>query len=155
MTPRTISPKARQERMYPLVVSLALTALLAVLISSAKFYPSSSAFSNILSASIDLSAITVGFSVTVLSILPSLDGRRAIKNLRDVKAYSALISYLAHSAISFLALVVLSMAGLLVDFSTPKGWHFWVSIGWIFVFFLACSNYYRAITLFLEVLKEE
>jgi hypothetical protein len=156
MTPRTISPKARKERMYPLVVSLVLTTSLALLISFTKFYPASeSAFSNILSASIDFSAITVGFSVTSLSIIPSLEGKQIIKNLKINKSYSSLIAYLTSSAVTFLILVVFSMAGFLVDFSTPKVWHFWIAIVWIFVFFLACLNYYRAISLFVQVMKEE
>ncbi len=155
MTSRKLSPEAQIEKSYPLLLSALFSFILALVIHWVKFYPFSQVtISNILFATVDFSAITIGFLVTALSILPSLEEKQVIKALKKNGSYENLINYIYDSARNFLCLVLLSMMGFLINFDTPQSWYYWASIVWIFIFSLSIFSYYRAISLFISILKD-
>jgi hypothetical protein len=150
---RKLSWRAKVESGYPFAISLLSTCGVALYVYFSGFYPSYNAITNILSATIDFAAIAVGFLVAILSMLPSLEDRRVIKNIKSNQSYSKLVDNLQISATLFIILILTSLIGFLINFETLNKGHFAFLLGWFFIFSSSLSTYYRAIRIFSSILK--
>lgn len=155
MSSPRLSNAAKREKAFPLIFASLVSVIFALLVYRFRYHPAENDIKSVLSACIDFGSITVGFLVTSLSILPTLQESKAIQGLKsNHNAYGSLIDYIYSAIQLFLLLVVVSIFCLLVDFGTPQYWHYWISVAWVFLFFWSISSFYRAIQLFLRVLRQ-
>jgi hypothetical protein len=119
---------------------------------------------NILSETINVSAITIGFLATTKSILFSIGNRRVIRELKDAELYNTIVDYLV-SAIKWsfgLALLsamyrlfaiphIMTSVDILRDLRGNV--NILISCFWLFVAVTMLGSCYRVIDIFTKLLK--
>ncbi|MBX7001906.1 hypothetical protein EX219_09945 [Bacillus aerophilus] len=137
------------EKAYPLIGGF-LGVLLAF-ISKFKLLEIES-YKEIMSSSISLGSIAVGFLAAAITLLPSLSNNELVKNLKRLGAYQKLLLYIIKAIIGLFIISILSIVGLFITN---------ISIGivrdlfgyiWIFIFIVAILSIIRVIHLFLKFL---
>jgi hypothetical protein len=144
--------KASFERHYPLVGG-GVVALGYLLLHKTFDFVSRDALTNLFTAMVSVSAITVGFLATAQSILFSLENKRVTKFLKDAGAFKSLVDYMMDAINLSFVLAALSAFALLVD---PKVHRWWYPFGfaiWLFILSFAGLAYYRVVRIFTEILR--
>ncbi|WP_280150133.1 hypothetical protein P5485_012980 [Bacillus pumilus] len=109
-------------------------------------------YKEIMSSSISLGSIAVGFLAAAITLLPSLSNNELVKNLKRLGAYQKLLLYIIKAIIGLFIISILSIVGLFITN---------ISIGivrdlfgytWIFIFIVAILSIIRVIHLFLKFL---
>jgi len=107
----------------------------------------------LLSASITISAIAIGFLATSKSILISIRSDKILKWLKDGGHYSTLIDYIMNSVHWCFYLTIISAIGLMIDFDNPNYLDFIFICFWLFVVSTSIISSHRVIDLFSTILK--
>ena len=102
----------------------------------------------ILTSTISVSGIAIGFLSTSQSILLTIRTSKIVRYLRNSGVYEHFKKYIREAIYSCFALLSLSFIGL-----TNNNWcAFWVAV-WVFTLMLAGSNCFRAVSLFQKLLN--
>lgn len=104
----------------------------------------SSAVKELISTTISIAAIAVGFLGTTNSILISIDTRDVIQRLKQMGSYSLLVDYLISATQCSLGLAVLIQ---------PAAWHPYAFAAWVFLVATALAQCHRVIRLFGRILR--
>ena len=112
------------ERIYPYALSISAAGI---------FHYSKAGFptgEGVLSASITIGAIFVGFLATVMSIVLTIQSAR-IEELRATKFFGLMIGYLQEAIWGSLAFCALSLFGYFLLSQPPKPLPFWFQDAWL------------------------
>lgn len=107
----------------------------------------------LLAAVISVSAIAVGFMATAKSILFSIEKKRAVRMLKEAGEFSTLIDYLMASVNWSFLLGLLSVVGLVLDFSKMAWWRPCLAAMWLLLFVTAGVACYRVIHVLSKILR--
>lgn len=140
------------EKWYPHAAGL-LAAL--AYLSFLKLHALPDSLSNLMAAVVSISAIAIGFLATSKSILISIQNRRFIRQIKELKLYDTLIGYLMTAINYCFCLALMSAAALLVDYKTAPGWFSQIFCVWIFFGVAALLSCYRVIRIFSLILRTE
>jgi hypothetical protein len=110
-------------------------------------------FRDLLQASVNLGAITVGFLATSKAILFAIGQKETVLALQSGNKWSMLIDYLMHAIYSSFLLAILSGLLLLVPFKCPAAWHHWIACLWVFSLVLSFLTSFRIIRFVSQILK--
>lgn len=115
--------------------------------------PISENFSHLLTASLSISAIAIGFIATSKSILLAMEDRRAVQHIKEMGLYTTMIEYMM-GAIHFSFIhAVLSALGLVIDLKNPEWWFQFAFASWIFIGSTSLVLCYRVIGLLAKIMR--
>ncbi|MCY8110075.1 hypothetical protein MOF19_16470 [Bacillus spizizenii] len=137
------------ERTYPLILSI-------VLVVASIWFDFSlldlKNYKDIMSSSISLGSIAVGFLAAAITLMPSLSNNELVKNLKRLGAYQKLLRYIIIAIIGLFGISFLSISGLFINSDACTLVKFVFGNFWIFVFVFAILSIVRVIHLFLKFL---
>lgn len=107
----------------------------------------------LLSSTIDLSAVGVGFLGTIWAILVSIEDRPAMRFLKEVGRGPVLSAHLVGAIRWMFALAVLSLAGLVIDLGDRQYWHRYLVGAWSCSITTATLSLVRITQIFMAVLR--
>lgn len=110
---------------------------------------------SIFSVAINVSAIAVGFLITVKSILFSIENKKSIRQLKDAGYFSKFIGYIVTAIYWSFFMAILSAILLFVDFSIKTSLNETILGAWIFVIIGSVTSCYRVIHIFTKILTRE
>jgi len=108
---------------------------------------------NLFNAGISVAGVMVAFVATLQGILISLDKSPIVIRLQELGAYKLLISYFSSAVRWGFALIIVSAAGLFLDFTNPAKLQKVFFIGWLGIAIMAAATAYRIIYLFGHVVR--
>jgi hypothetical protein len=142
------------EKYYPLFMSTVIAVLGSVAFS---YLPSIRVRYDILSASISISSILVGFLITTQSLLFAIDSSSVIRGLKESGVYKKLSLYLMNAINASFFSAILSLAALffdLKDTTARQPVELYFSGCWFFITSLAISRCYRVIYLLNKIIRD-
>lgn len=142
---------AMVERAYPTVLGLLCAAGYLIFLRDE---PIPGTAKDLLSAVINLSAISIGFLATVKSVLLSIEDRPSIKWLKNGQSYDQFRAYVFGSIYSSFAVAVISAVCLL--FFGPleaASWSTWFVAAYVALVVATGTGYFRVVTVFSLMLK--
>jgi len=136
------------ERRFDLIGALIIAGLFAFLFQD-KQVPAT--FGTLIDASVNISAIAVGFLLTAKTILLGANDQKIVQRLKELGVFSRLMDYFI-AAIWWCFLSTLASAGLIFFDSAAArtGW----AAAWMFIAGGAVFSCLRAIRIFNSVLRE-
>jgi len=137
------------ERTYPLILS-ALAVITSVWFKFSLLDLKN--YKDIMSSSISLGSIAVGFLAAAITLMPSLSNNELVKNLKRLGAYQKLLRYIIVAIIGLFAISILSISGLFINNEAHVLLKDIFGNIWIFVFVFAILSIVRVIHLFLKFL---
>ncbi len=160
----TSSIESKIEKWYPITGGVIATCLY---YSISKNSALPNLIKDIFSAGATLSSIATGFLATAISIILTITNSDIVKLLKSMRVYVKLINYFMEAIRWSFLVVIFSLIGLFIDFSTNQSWHlflfnsFNLKIHWqllffnIWIFFLITSLLctYRVVNIFAIILK--
>ena len=142
----------RVERWYPMVGAFVVTAAAWRIHGS---FALDLELKDLFGSVINVSSILVGFFAATKGILFAAPHARRVKQLKELKLFPTLISYLLHAITACLVSACFSGLLLVLSKHTEKPWYFWLLLPWVFVASFAVLSSYRAIRCLSEVLSED
>lgn len=115
--------------------------------------PLPSTLSNLLNATVGVSAIAIGFLATAKSMLFSMNEKWVVVQLRRIGYFKRLMDYFMRSIRWSFVLAILSSVGLLIDLQGESDPHPWLFAIWVFVVMETALCSYRVIHLFSKILR--
>lgn len=109
-------------------------------------------YKEIMSSSISLGSIAVGFLAAAITLLPSLSNNELVKNLKRLGAYQKLLLYIIKAIIGLFIISILSIVGLFITNISIGIVRDLFGFTWIFIFIVAILSIIRVIHLFLKFL---
>jgi tellurite resistance protein TehA-like permease len=138
------------ERWHPPILGL-IGAGLALLLD----FESREGFKDVLQATVNLSAILIGFLATAKSILFTIGDRETVRAMKKSGHWAVLIRYMMTAIYAALILAVLSGSILLVKFLPPEDWHRWVACLWAFCLVWTLAACGRVVRFFAMLLNRD
>lgn len=138
------------ERWYPLILSFTVSCIAA---NFYNIYPIPELTKDILSATINISTITIGFLSATQSILLALENRQVIKDIKASGSYKKLTSYLMDAITYSFILAIVSLIGLFFDPKKLQEFYLLCFIIWLFVLSISGLSCYRVIRLCNKILR--
>jgi hypothetical protein len=142
------------EKFYPLFISTLITAITG--------YTTFNHLTNvrlrydILSASISISSIFVGFLITTITLIFAMDGTPIIKGFKEAKVYKKLTSYLMQAISTSFFSAIFSLTGLFIEIKEKGPVQLFESIFsllWLFATSLAILYCQRVILCLAQIIK--
>ncbi|MBT2700253.1 hypothetical protein J7E79_23080 [Bacillus sp. ISL-40] len=109
-------------------------------------------YKDIMSASISLGSIAVGFLAAAITLMPSMDNNELVRNLRRMGAYKKLLKYIITAIFSLFSTCFLSLIALFTDSKTNSIFNVIFNNAWILVFIFSLLATFRVIQTFLKFL---
>jgi hypothetical protein len=104
---------------------------------------------------INVSAITVGFLTTVMTVLITIDTKEVIQWLKSANYYQRLISYLMSAVKSAFLVAITSALGSILDTNSLPSWE---KIGfslWLGLLIYTVMASYRVINIIVTILRSD
>lgn len=141
---------AKVERWFPLLIGF-FTAICYIYFLRNYSLPSS--VRDLFSSTMQVSSITIGFLITALSILVTIEKKHIVQQLKKVNLYNKLITYFMDAIKWSFGLIAVSSIGLLINFSTKEDWHSLAFAVWLFVLITTALSFYRVIDIFISIVR--
>ncbi|WP_009633816.1 hypothetical protein [Synechocystis sp. PCC 7509] len=138
------------ERWFPLLIGV-LTAAFYIYFLRNYFLPSS--VKDLFSSTMQISSILIGFLITALSILVTIEDKKIIQQLKRMGLYNKLLNYFMDATKWSFCLVIASSIGLLINFDVQQSWHSSAFAAWLFVLTTTMSSCYRVIDIFADIIR--
>ena len=110
-------------------------------------------FKDLLSATISMGSIAVGFLAAAITLMPSLEGNKFLVKLKDLGGYKKLLNALLNSTALLFILCLISLIGLFFNIETATQFTNCYLYVWIFIFSLTILSVSFVIWIFLYYLK--
>jgi len=110
-------------------------------------------FRDLLQATVNLRAITIGFLATSKSILFTIGQKDIIVALKQTDKWILLIDYMMCAIYASFLLALVSGCLLLIKLREPEPWHRWAACFWVFCASFAFASSLRIIRFFARILK--
>lgn len=140
------------EKFYPLFLGIIASIIYYIFF---KGCPLSIRLKDILLATVNISAIAVGFLAASQSIILTMHGRRVIRQAKTSGLYNMLVKYMIFATYSCFFLAVLSAVGLLLDLDHQANWYHWAFLVWLLLGVTSFFSFYRVIRLLGKILLLE
>ncbi len=140
----------RVERWFPLLMGFITTTIYLYFLRN---YSLPSSVKDLFSSTMQISSILIGFLITTLSILLSIEDKKIIQHLERLGSYNKLINYFIDATKWSFCLVTASSVGLLINFNIQQSWHYLAFATWLFVLTTTVSSCYRAFDIFASIIR--
>jgi hypothetical protein len=117
------------------------------------YYVVPAGLKDLFSATVNVSAITVGFLGTIASILLSIQNKEIVQSLTRSGHFQRLLTFCLRSIQWWLFVAIVSSAGLLLDFQRLPEWHRPAIAAWVFVTTTAVLSYLRVLRAVVKILQ--
>jgi hypothetical protein len=143
------------ERHYPWVAGLCVAGLCYLWFRSSSIPPGTK---DLMTSFLNVAAIIVGFLLTAMSILLSIDSKWIIQRSKESGAYGMLVGYMISATYWWMAAVLLSAVGVAIIPSNPlpewqKPYAVALFSAWVFVAATGSFAAFRVLRIFSTVLK--
>ena len=108
-------------------------------------------FRELLSASVNMSSIIIGFLATMISILITSVDKSVMQKIRKCNAIDLLTNYINVAVISGLFVAIYSVGYSTVVYR-PGGWYWYLFLLWVFVTVLFLTATFRIMQVMLKIL---
>lgn len=116
--------------------------------------PLPAGFATLLEATVNISAIAVGFLASAKAIILGANDQVVVKKLRESKQLKPLMSYFMAAIWWCLFMTMLSAAMLLLDFTKGSQLNDWIVATWVFLAAGSALACLRVIWLFNQALRQ-
>jgi len=118
-------------------------------------FPLSIRVKDLLMATVNISAIAVGFLAAAKSILLTIQGRKVIRQAKTAGLYQMLIDYMIWAIYSCFFLSIFSAIGLLLDLEHQQNWYHYAFAIWLFISINSLFSFCKVIRLLGRILLLE
>jgi hypothetical protein len=137
------------EKIYPQLLSILVTVYLYLVKFNLSKLPN---YKDIMSASISLGSIAVGFLAAAITLMPSMENNELVRNLRRMGAYKKLLKYIITAIFSLFSTCLLSLIALFTDAKANNIVNVIFNNIWTLVFVFSLLATFRVIQTFLKFL---
>ncbi len=138
------------ERWFPLVGSTIITTASSAFINISTVNTFSK---DLFSSVLNFEGILIGFLMASKSILVAIEGKKIVQWLKNAGVYKKLLEYFMNAINWSFITIILSIAGIVTNFSIINIWIVFLFFGNIFVLSMSLLYCYRVIYLFSKILR--
>ncbi|WP_018132705.1 hypothetical protein [Effusibacillus pohliae] len=151
--------KYRTERSYPLTVSFFFGAVCFFVLWFFQI-PTSELIKDVLAATVNLGAISVGFLATALTLFYALAEKEIVKTLKHTKrpnqsksVYDEILRYMVNAIVVALILTLFCIGGIFFAETQSKILFYVITSVWLFLLMYAALSLFRVISILASLLR--